>query len=91
MDYERIVLSLEQSVYNRNLINNAERGAYVEHMIVLALEGQGWDLTWPWASWGPPTSRPRPDRGQAVGSPTNVAQAAEAPVPSTVPREVRHQ
>ena len=28
MDYERIVLSLEQSVYNRNLINNAERGAY---------------------------------------------------------------
>ena len=51
MDYERIVRSLEQSVYNRNLINNAERGAYVEHMIVLALEGQGWDLTWPWASW----------------------------------------
>ena len=51
MDYERIVRSLEQSVYNRDLINNAERGAYVEHMIVLALEGQGWDLTWPWASW----------------------------------------
>ena len=24
---------------------------HVEHMIVLALEGQGWDLTWPWASW----------------------------------------
>ena len=51
MDYERIVRSLEQSVYNRDLINNAERGAYVEHMVVLALEGQGWDLTWPWASW----------------------------------------
>ena len=51
MSYECIVRSLEQSVYNRNLINNAERGVYVEHMIFLALKGQGWDLTWPWASW----------------------------------------
>ena len=48
MDYERIVRSLVGSVYQA-LINNAERGAYVEHMIVLALEG--WELTWPWASW----------------------------------------
>ena len=50
MDYEHIVRSLEQSVY-QNLINNAERGAYVEHMIFLALKGKGWGLTWPWASW----------------------------------------
>ena len=48
MDCKRIVRSLVGSVYQA-LINNAERGAYVEHMIVLALEG--WELTWPWASW----------------------------------------
>ena len=48
MDCKHIVRSLVGSVYQA-LINNAERGAYVEHMIVLALEG--WELTWPWASW----------------------------------------
>ena len=55
MDYDEIhdrtVRRLVKSVYNQCLINNAERGAYVEHMIALAIEGQGWDLTWPWASW----------------------------------------
>ena len=57
MDYDEIhdrtVRRLVKSVYNQCLINNAERGAYVEHMIALALGGQGWDLTWPWASWDP--------------------------------------
>ena len=55
MDYDEIhdrtVRRLVKSVNNQCLINNAERGAYVEHMIALAIEGQGWDLTWPWASW----------------------------------------
>ena len=41
MDHEHIVRSLEQSVYNRNLINNVERGTYVEHMIFLALRRGG--------------------------------------------------
>ena len=49
--HKRTVRKLVKLVYARPLINNAERGAYVEHMIVLALEGEGWDLTWPWASW----------------------------------------
>ncbi len=55
MDYDEIhdrtVRRLVKSVYHQCLINNAERGAYVEHMIALALEEQGWKLTWPWASW----------------------------------------
>ena len=55
MDYDEIhdrtVCRLVKSVYNQCLINNAERGVYVEHMIALALEEMQWCLTWPWASW----------------------------------------
>ena len=55
MDYDEIhdrtLCRLVKSVYNQCLINNAERGAYVEHMIALALEELQWRLTWPWASW----------------------------------------
>ena len=48
--HKHTVCSLLKSVYERPLINNVERGTYVEHMIVLAL-GKQWSLTWPWASW----------------------------------------
>ena len=41
MDYgelhKRTVDNLVESVYHQCLINNAERGAYVEHIIILAL------------------------------------------------------
>ena len=63
--HQRTVDRLVQRVYDQPLINNAERGAYVEHMIALALKGKGWDLTWPWASWDleylrwPEEKRPR--------------------------------
>ena len=45
-----IIKRLEKRVYDQPLINNVERGAYIEHMIELAL-GEPWCLTWPWASW----------------------------------------
>ena len=55
MDYDEIhdrtVRRLVKSVYNQCLINNAERGTYVEHMIAPALEELQWRLTWPWAAW----------------------------------------
>ena len=49
MDYDEIhdrtVRRLVKSVYNQCLINNAERGAYVEHMIALAIEHAGQELS----------------------------------------------
>ena len=45
-----ILRGLVKRVYDQPLINNVERGAYIEHMIELAL-GEQWGLTWPWASW----------------------------------------
>ena len=48
--HQRTVDRLVQRVYDQPLIDNVARGAYVEHMIELAL-GQQWRLTWPWASW----------------------------------------
>ena len=49
--HQRTVDRLVQRVYDQPLINNVDRGAYVEHMIELALGEQQWRLTWPWASW----------------------------------------
>ena len=46
-----VVERLMQRVYGQRLINNVERGAYVEHMVELVLGEQQWCLTWPWASW----------------------------------------
>ena len=45
-----ILRGLVKRVYEQPLINNVERGAYIEHMIELAL-GEQWCLTWPWAPW----------------------------------------
>ena len=49
--HQRTVERLVQRVYDQPLINNVERGTYVEHMVELALGEQQWRLTWPWASW----------------------------------------
>ena len=92
MDHEHIVRSLEQSVYNRNLINNAERGTYVEHMIFLALKGKGWDLTWPWASWDlehlrwPKEKRPRIEVKQSAARAPDHAEKRPNPPPETPAR-----
>ena len=48
---ERTVRSVESVYRQYPLINNVERGTYVEHMIALALEELRWRLTWPWAAW----------------------------------------
>ncbi len=50
-DHARTVSRLAESVYGQCLINNAERGAYVEHMIAPTLEKLQWRMTWPWAAW----------------------------------------
>ena len=51
--YELTVQRLVQRVYEQRLINNVDRGAYVECMIELALRERhpAWRLTKPWASW----------------------------------------
>lgn len=36
--------------YDRRVMNNIERGHYVEHMAALAL-GNDWKSTWDWANW----------------------------------------
>ena len=48
--HKPIIERLVERVYGHPLINNVERGAYVEHMIELAL-GKPWHLTPPWDSW----------------------------------------
>ena len=40
--HQPIVDRLVQRVYDQPLINNVERGAYLEHMIELALGEQQW-------------------------------------------------
>ena len=55
MDYceirKRTVRSVESVYCQYPLINNVERGTYVEHMIALALKELQWGLTWPWGPW----------------------------------------
>ena len=52
--HERI-LDLLIRRYDRPIINNTQRGDYVECMISFALEAAGWRLTsedgWDWAAW----------------------------------------
>ena len=50
---QTIIAKLVASCYDKPLINNVDRGRYVECMIALAL-GDGWPLTsevWDWAPW----------------------------------------
>lgn len=51
--HELTVRRLVERVYEQRLINNVERGAYVECMVELALSERqpAWRLTRPWASW----------------------------------------
>lgn len=44
---------LTQSIYERRIIGNVERGAYVECMIELVLQEQDseWHMTEPWTGW----------------------------------------
>ena len=44
---------LTQSIYERRIIGNVERGAYVECMIELVLQEQDpeWHMTEPWSGW----------------------------------------
>ena len=84
--HDRTVSRLMESIYHQPLINNAERGAYVEHLIVLAL-GEQWRLTWPWASWD--------IQHRADHTRIEVKQSAarqpwhQRPVPKALPRSFR--
>ena len=90
--HQRTVDRLVQRVYDQPLINNAERGAYVEHMIALALKGKGWDLTWPWASWDlehlrwPEEKRPRIEVKQSAARAPDHAEKRPNPPPKTPAR-----
>ena len=86
--HRRTVDRLVQRVYDQPLISNVERGAYVEHMIELALGEQQWCLTWPWASWDlehrrrPRAKRPRIQVKQSAARQPDHAERPDPPQPN---------